>query len=538
MTPPAETPHFDTLIIGSGLAGLTLALTLAERGCPGHKIALICKTRLGEGASQWAQGGIAAVLDPADSLETHVQDTLVAGAGLCDEAATRTIVAGGSDAIAWLARLGTPFTPDTTQASGWHLTREGGHAQRRIVHAADATGAAVMSTLAGQVARHPDIHVFEHCQAIDLIAPPEPGKTGSPTCQGAWVQDAESGTLQTLLAHTTVLATGGAGQIYRHTTNPETATGDGIGMAWRAGCRLSNLEFIQFHPTSLFHPQGRSFLISEALRGEGALLRLPDGSRFMPHYDPRAELAPRDIVARAIHKEIMTRKLDCVYLDISHQPAAFIREHFPTIEQRCRALGVDICREGIPVVPAAHYSCGGVLTTLTGETDVDGLYALGETACTGLHGANRLASNSLLECVVLAQAAATAILQRTARSSRPTPPPPEFPPPSATHAAADWLPQTVATLRQTMSEQVGIVRSLAGLQAAARTLAEMTQAMQAHWPPPRLTPEWIDTRNLLDVAQGVTQCALQRQESRGLHYNQDFPEKLPEAKASFLRLAP
>ena len=391
---------FDVAIVGSGLAGLSVALHLAQT----RKIALISKRTLRDGASDWAQGGIAAVLDSTDSYDQHVADTLVAGAGLCDEAATRFIVEHGRDAIDWLISQGVPFTKDDTAELGYHLTREGGHSQRRIIHAADATGHAVQLTLEEKVRAHPNITLLENHFGIDLITSEKLGlKNGAPHCLGLYVQNVETGKVITVAADHTVLATGGAGKVYLYTTNPDTATGDGIAMAWRAGCRMANMEFIQFHPTCLYHPYAKSFLISEAVRGEGGLLKLPAGAgnaagiRFMPRHDARGELAPRDIVARAIDFEMKKRGLDHVDLDISHQPPEFLKEHFPTIYARCLEFGIDITRQPIPVVPAAHYTCGGIVTDLSGRTDLQGLYAVGETAYSGLHGANRLASNSLLE---------------------------------------------------------------------------------------------------------------------------------------------
>ena len=421
--------NYDVAIVGSGLAGLTVALHLAES----RKVVLISKRELRDGATNWAQGGIAAVLDSKDSTDQHVADTLVAGAGLCDEGATRFIVERGRAAIDWLIAQGVTFTGDEHAEMGYHLTREGGHGQRRIIHAADATGHAVQMTLEQKVRAHPNITVLENHFAIDLITSDKLGLASRlpgdlPQCLGLYVQQVESGKVLTIAAEQTVLATGGAGKVYLYTTNPDTATGDGIAMAWRAGCRMANMEFIQFHPTCLYHPFAKSFLISEALRGEGGRLKLPAsagaaaGTRFMPEHDARAELAPRDVVARAIDFEMKKRGLDYVDLDISHKPAAFLMEHFPTIHARCLELGIDMTRQPIPVVPAAHYSCGGIVTDLAGRTDLQGLYAIGETACTGLHGANRLASNSLLECVVLGRAAAQHIEQQpragTGRATR------------------------------------------------------------------------------------------------------------------------
>ena len=377
---------FDTLIIGSGLAGLTLALNLAQN----NKVGLITKGALLDGASGWAQGGIAATLSDEDSPEAHIRDTLIAGAGLCDEKVTRYVVENGPQAVQWLISQGVPFTRDQGNGTGYHLTREGGHSVRRVIHAADATGQAVQLTLSEKARAHPNIAVLEHHVAIDLITSGKLAHLGVRTgeksnrCYGAYVLDSVAGTVRTIGAHNTVLATGGAGKVYLYTTNPDTATGDGIAMGWRAGCRVANMEFVQFHPTCLYHPHAKSFLISEAVRGEGGLLKLPDGSRFMPWHDHRAELAPRDIVARAIDFEMKKRGLDCVYLDISHKPANFLKEHFPNIYKRCLELGIDITKQPIPVVPAAHYTCGGVVTDWNGKTDLDNLYAIGETAHTGL----------------------------------------------------------------------------------------------------------------------------------------------------------
>jgi len=401
--------QFDTLIIGSGLAGMSLALKLADK----QKVAIITKKSLLDGASAWAQGGIAAVLSPEDSLDEHIQDTSVAGVGLCDPKTTRFVIEHGAEAIDWLITQGVPFTRDTGSDSGYHLTREGGHSHRRIIHAADTTGLAVQETIAAKVRAHPNITLLEHYIAVDLITGKKLGKNDN-RCFGAYALNSMNGDVITIAAQNTALATGGAGKVYLYTTNPDTATGDGIAMGWRAGCRVSNMEFIQFHPTCLYHPHAKSFLISEAVRGEGGILKLPDGTRFMPWHDERAELAPRDVVARAIDFEMKKRGLDCVYLDISHQPVEFLQEHFPNIYSRCLALGIDISKQPIPVVPAVHFTCGGVITDLNGRTDVNGLYAVGETACTGLHGANRLASNSLLECLVFAESASRDILNGTA----------------------------------------------------------------------------------------------------------------------------
>ena len=373
--------HFDILVIGSGLAGQSAALRLAET----RKVGLISKRSLEDSASGWAQGGIAAVLDSQDSIEAHIQDTITAGAFLNDPVATRFVIENGRRAIEWLIDQGVPFTRDE---SGYHLTREGGHSARRVIHVADTTGLAVQETLTKKVREHPNIKVLERHIAIDLITGEKLGLADN-RCYGAYALDSDTGDVLTIGAQSTLIATGGAGKVYLYTTNPDTSTGDGIAMAWRAGCRISNMEFIQFHPTCLYHPQAKSFLISEAVRGEGGLLCLPDGTRFMPDHDARGELAPRDVVARAIDFEMKKRGLDCVYLDISHKPASFLKEHFPNILARCLELGIDITRQPIPVVPAAHYTCGGIVTDLNARTSIPGLYAAGEASCTGLHGANR-----------------------------------------------------------------------------------------------------------------------------------------------------
>ncbi len=394
--------QYDVLILGSGLAALTTALKLADQ----RRIAIVTKRQMTDGASDWAQGGIAAALDSGDSIEAHVHDTMVAGGGLCDVAVTQMVARQANEMIAWLTQNGVAFTPDPQAPGGLHLAREGGHSRRRVVHAADATGHAVQASLLDRVRAHPNIDTYEQHVAIDLITGKRAGGQEQ-QIHGAYALNKDTGEVETFAAGHTVLATGGAGKVYLYTTNPDTATGDGIAMAWRAGCRVANLEFVQFHPTCLFHPHAKSFLISEAVRGEGGHLLLPDGSRFMQYHDERAELAPRDVVARAIDFEMKKRGIDCVYLDISHKPPEFVREHFPTIYRRCLELGIDITSQPIPVVPAAHYTCGGVVTDMNARTDLCNLHAVGEVTFTGLHGANRLASNSLLECLVFGHAAAS-----------------------------------------------------------------------------------------------------------------------------------
>ena len=527
--------NFDVAIVGSGLAGLSVALHLADH----RKVVVISKRALRDGASDWAQGGIAAVLDSADSYDQHVNDTLIAGAGLCDEGATRAIVEQGRAAIEWLIEQGVPFTRDDDAEMGFHLTREGGHSQRRIIHSADATGHAVQVTLEEQVRRHPNITILENHYAIDLITSDKVGvDNGTPHCMGLYVQDVTTGQVQTIAADQTVLATGGAGKVYLYTTNPDTATGDGIAMAWRAGCRVANMEFIQFHPTCLYHPYAKSFLITEAVRGEGGLLKLPAaagaaaGQRFMLSHDERAELAPRDIVARAIDFEMKKRGLDYVELDISHQPADFLKEHFPTIYARCLELGIDITKQPIPIVPATHYTCGGIVTDLSGRTDLPGLYAVGETAYTGLHGANRLASNSLLECVVLGRAAAQHIeLQAKPKQTKL----PAWDESRVTNADEEVvITQNWDELRRFMWNFVGIVRTTKRLERAQHRLAVLKEEIDEYYANFRITRDLLELRNLVEVASLIVRSAKSRRESRGLHYSLDYPDTLPKALPTVL----
>ncbi len=517
--------NFDVLIIGSGLAGQSAALRLA-RHC---RVVLVSKRGLEDSASGWAQGGIAAVLDSQDSIDAHVRDTLVAGAWLNDEKATRFVVENGRRAIEWLIAQGVPFTEDQ---SGYHLTREGGHSARRVIHVADATGSAVQETLTRQVRATPNIKVLENHIAIDLITGTKLG-TGENRCFGAHVLDNHGGNVITISASNTLIATGGAGKVYLYTTNPDTSTGDGIAMAWRAGCRVANMEFIQFHPTCLFHPQAKSFLISEAVRGEGGLLRLPDGTRFMPSHDERAELAPRDIVARAIDFEMKKRGLDYVYLDIAHKGAEFIRAHFPNIHSRCLELGIDIASEPIPVVPAAHYTCGGIISDLRGRTDVKSLYVVGEASCTGLHGANRLASNSLLECLVLAEAAVNDILSR--KTARP-PRLPHWDESRVTNADEEVvISHNWDELRRFMWDYVGIVRTTKRLKRAQNRIRLLKWEIEEFYANFRVSHDLIELRNLVVTADLIIRCAMRRKESRGLHFSRDYPETLPHAKSTILR---
>jgi len=519
--------QFDTLIIGSGLAGMALAIKLADH----QKVGIITKRSLLDGASGQAQGGIAAVLSRDDSLDAHIQDTLTAGAGLCNEATTRYVVEHGKAAIDWLIDQGVPFSRDSSSGMSYHLTREGGHSRRRIIHAADATGHAVQETLAALVLKHPNITVLENHLSIDLITG---RKIGLPDkrCYGAYALKNLSDEVITIAAQDTILATGGTGKVYLYTTNPDTATGDGIAMAWRAGCRVANMEFVQFHPTCLYHPHAKSFLISEAVRGEGGILKLPDGTRFMPWHDERAELAPRDVVARAIDFEMKKHGLDCVYLDISHQSVEFLQEHFPTIYARCLNLGINISKEPIPVVPAAHYTCGGVVADLHARTDVENLYAVGETAYSGLHGANRLASNSLLECLVFADAAVSDILGKPCRA---LPALPDWDESRVTDAdeqiviAHNWV-----ELRHFMWDYVGIVRTNKRLQRAQHRIQLLQDEIHEYYSNFHVSSDLLELRNLVMNAELIVQSALSRHESRGLHFSKDYPEMLAQPRPTIL----
>ncbi len=509
----------DVLVIGSGVAGLSLALRLADR----LDVTVVAKATLREGSSVYAQGGVAAVLNPGeDSFASHIEDTLRAGAGLCRPEAVDLTVTRAPAAIDWLIKQGVAFTHENQHL---HLTREGGHSHRRVVHAADATGRAMETTLETRVRQHRRISLYENHLAIDLITSPKVGWSGPARCLGAYVLDKESGRVRAFAARFVVLATGGASKAYLYTSNPDTSTGDGVAMAWRAGCRVANMEFVQFHPTCLYHPKAKSFLISEAVRGEGGRLTLPDGSPFMQHHDPRGELAPRDIVARAIDYEMKRGGHDAVYLDISHKPANFITAHFPTIYERCLQFGYDLTREPIPVVPAAHYTCGGVLTDLHARTDLDNLYAIGECACTGLHGANRLASNSLLECLVFAETAAEDIQAKLAVPATPVATLPAWDESRVTDADEQVVvSHNWDELRRFMWDYVGIVRTNKRLERAEHRIALLTEEIREYYSHFRVTNDLIELRNLVLVAELIVSSAMARKESRGLHYSRDYPE--------------
>ncbi len=522
----------DVLVIGSGAAGLSLALRLAQH----HSVIVLSKGPISEGSTLYAQGGIAAVFDDTDSISSHVEDTLIAGAGIVDRHAAEFVASNARPCVQWLIDQGVLFDTHVQPngAEGYHLTREGGHSHRRILHAADATGKAVETTLVSQALSHPNIRVLERCNAVDLIISDKIGLSGPRRAVGAWVWNRNREAVETCRAKAVVLATGGASKVYQYTTNPDIASGDGIAMAWRAGCRVANLEFNQFHPTALFHPQARNFLLTEALRGEGADLKRPDGTRFMPDFDSRGELAPRDIVARAIDHEMKRLGADCMYLDISHKPEAFIRQHFPMIYEKLLGLGIDLTKEPVPIVPAAHYTCGGVMVDDAGRTDVDGLYAIGEVSYTGLHGANRMASNSLLECLVYGWSAAEDITGRLSAVSE-----------VATLPAWDEsqvedpderviIQHNWHELRLLMWDYVGIVRTSKRLERALRRIQMLQQEIDEYYANFRVSNNLLELRNLVQVAELIVRCAMARKESRGLHYTLDYPALLPDSGPSIL----
>ncbi|RCB86124.1 L-aspartate oxidase [Escherichia coli] len=522
----------DVLIIGSGAAGLSLALRLADQ----HQVIVLSKGPVTEGSTFYAQGGIAAVFDETDSIDSHVEDTLIAGAGICDRHAVEFVASNARSCVQWLIDQGVLF--DThVQPNGeesYHLTREGGHSHRRILHAADATGREVQSTLVSKAQNHPNIRVLERSNAVDLIVSDKIGLPGTRRVVGAWVWNRNKETVETCHAKAVVLATGGASKVYQYTTNPDISSGDGIAMAWRAGCRVANLEFNQFHPTALYHPQARNFLLTEALRGEGAYLKRPDGTRFMPDFDERGELAPRDIVARAIDHEMKRLGADCMFLDISHKPADFIRQHFPMIYEKLLGLGIDLTQEPIPIVPAAHYTCAGVMVDDHGRTDVEGLYAIGEVSYTGLHGANRMASNSLLECLVYGWSAAEDITRRMPYAHGVSTLPPWDESRVENPDERVVIQHNWHELRLFMWDYVGIVRTTKRLERALRRITMLQQEIDEYYAHFRVSNNLLELRNLVQVAELIVRCAMMRKESRGLHFTLDYPELLTHSGPSIL----
>ncbi|HDW8909442.1 TPA: L-aspartate oxidase [Escherichia coli] len=522
----------DVLIIGSGAAGLSLALRLADQ----HQVIVLSKGPVTEGSTFYAQGGIAAVFDETDSIDSHVEDTLIAGAGICDRHAVEFVASNARSCVQWLIDQGVLF--DThVQPNGeesYHLTREGGHSHRRILHAADATGREVQSTLVSKAQNHPNIRVLERSNAVDLIVSDKIGLPGTRRVVGAWVWNRNKETVETCHAKAVVLATGGASKVYQYTTNPDISSGDGIAMAWRAGCRVANLEFNQFHPTALYHPQARNFLLTEALRGEGAYLKRPDGTRFMPDFDERGELAPRDIVARAIDHEMKRLGADCMFLDISHKPADFIRQHFPMIYEKLLGLGIDLTQEPVPIVPAAHYTCGGVMVDDHGGTDVEGLYAIGEVSYTGLHGANRMASNSLLECLVYGWSAAEDITRRMPDAHGVSTLPPWDESRVENPDERVVIQHNWHELRLFMWDYVGIVRTTKRLERALRRITMLQQEIDEYYAHFRVSNNLLELRNLVQVAELIVRCAMMRKESRGLHFTLDYPELLTHSGPSIL----
>ena len=536
MTDHLQYPNHPVVVIGGGLAGLSLALHLADQDI---NVTILAKRELGEGSTRYAQGGIAAVLTEEDSFQSHINDTHIAGVGLCQHETVEFVVRHAPESINWLVDRGVSFSlSDEIGENEYHLTKEGGHSHRRIIHAADATGAAVEGTLEQVVRNHPKISLLENHIAIDLITSRKLGLPNDNRCLGVYVHDIANKRTLTLPCQHLVLATGGASKVYLYTSNPDTSTGDGIAMAWRAGCRVANMEFVQFHPTCLYHPHAKSFLISEAVRGEGGKLFLADGTRFMPNYDERAELAPRDIVARTIDFEMKRGGHDCVFLDISHQSASFIHKHFPTISSKCLEFGLDMTKEPLPVVPAAHYTCGGVMTDLSGQTDISNLYAIGETSYTGLHGANRLASNSLLECLVFARSAA----QQIAKNISPPKDSPILPawdesqvtdPDERIVVSHNW-----DELRRCMWDYVGIVRTDKRLARALSRILLLRDEIREFYSNFRVSNDLIELRNLVQVAELTVRCAMMRKESRGLHTTRDYPNSDASKPANVSILPP
>ena len=522
----------DVLIIGSGAAGLSLALRLADQ----HQVIVLSKGPVTEGSTFYAQGGIAAVFDETDSIDSHVEDTLIAGAGICDRHAVEFVASNARSCVQWLIDQGVLFDThiQPNGAESYHLTREGGHSHRRILHAADATGREVQSTLVSKAQNHPNIRVLERSNAVDLIVSDKIGLPGTRRVVGAWVWNRNKETVETCHAKAVVLATGGASKVYQYTTNPDISSGDGIAMAWRAGCRVANLEFNQFHPTALYHPQARNFLLTEALRGEGAYLKRPDGTRFMPDFDERGELAPRDIVARAIDHEMKRLGADCMFLDISHKPADFIRQHFPMIYEKLLGLGIDLTQEPVPIVPAAHYTCGGVMVDDHGRTDVEGLYAIGEVSYTGLHGANRMASNSLLECLVYGWSAAEDITRCMPYAHGVSTLPPWDESRVENPDERVVIQHNWHELRLFMWDYVGIVRTTKRLERALRRITMLQQEIDEYYAHFRVSNNLLELRNLVQVAELIVRCAMMRKESRGLHFTLDYPQLLTHSGPSIL----
>jgi L-aspartate oxidase len=509
-------------------------MTLALHLRPDIQVTLMSKASLMSGSTRWAQGGVAAVFDELDSIDQHVQDTLVAGDGLCDEVSVRKTVEDSTEAMEWLIGLGMPFDqmPDRHGNASYHLTREGGHSRRRILHAADATGKAISNTLLSASVKSPNLRLLDHHIAIDLIID---RRGDQPVCRGAYILNLTTHEVICFTASFTVLATGGASKVYLYSSNPEGASGDGIALAWRAGCQVANLEFNQFHPTCLYHPQEGSFLITEAMRGEGAYLELDSGYRFMADHDPQMELAPRDVVARAIDYEMKTRGLRHVWLNITHKSPGFVMQHFPNVHKRCLKLGLDITRDRIPVVPAAHYTCGGVLTDLDGQTTVDCLYAIGETACTGLHGANRMASNSLLECMAYGRFAAAKISSSTLLDPNHFDVIPEWDESHVTPSKeAVMLEHNWEEVRRVMWDYVGIVRSNKRLHRALKRIRILQDEVEDYYQRHPISRDLIELRNLTQVARLIIDSALTRKESRGLHYTVDYPKKSSAAENTVL----